>query len=204
MTHEVFSRFQAYPSQETGDLGEWVGKIMDGTLAADDDTLHDIIDLERGDGEMIRVHLTMRAIVADGQPGRIRGVIHDISDLQPPAPAAAYDQRTARTIAELYDDAPWGLGHFVLPTRVVTEWYSAPPPPLDQWVTEPAEWDFSPTPDVDELFDAITRGVIDNAHFRANVRLTSSSDWTPVDASVRAVAPGGGSNALLTVKVVAS
>ena len=201
MTHEVFSKFQEYPSQDTGDLGEWVGKIMDGTLAACEDTLHDIIDLERGDGEMIRVHLTMRAVLAPGQPGLIRGLIHDISDLQPPAPAAAYDQRTARTIAEMYDDSPWGLGHFVVPTRVVTEWYSAPPQPLDQWVTEPAEWDFSPTPDVDELLDAITRGVIEKAHFRANVRLASANDWTPVDASVRSIAPGGGTNALLTVKV---
>lgn len=136
---EVFRHFQHYPKEHL--LGPWVKEVMEGGVP-DNDTFADEIDLERSDGELIRVYLTMRVVDYNGHHA-IRGVIHDISDFNTPTGYRGLDRQTARTAMQIVAGAnhEHGYAHVNFATGVILEWFVPAPPPLDVWERQNAQWD---------------------------------------------------------------
>lgn len=175
---EVFRHFQDYPREHI--LGPWVQGVSDGdqTIA---DTFDDEIELKRTDGELIRIYLTMRGVeLDDGR--RIRGLIHDLSDLRPPTGEVGYSRRTARAVAQVLKrlHINCGVADINFATGIILEWLVPPPAPLDAWATENAVWD-----DMDALMAQIKK-VADGSPevtFDAKVSFASQGD-TPIAVRV--------------------
>ncbi|MDF3285046.1 GAF domain-containing protein [Gordonia sp. N1V] len=135
---QVFRHYQYYPKEHL--LGPWVEAIKDGRKPAAD-TFDAKIDLTRTDNQLLRVFIAMRAVKA-GTSHAIRGVIHDISDVDPPTEWSGFDKQTARSAisATVGDDRTTGWGHVNFATGIVLEWYTTPPGDLRVWEFQNARW----------------------------------------------------------------
>lgn len=136
---EVFVHFRDYPQEHA--LGPWVQSIREGVVG-EGETFHDTIEIERSDGEVLNVHLAMRAVLTD-DGWRIKGVIHDLSDIDKPTGEQGYSRRTARAFADVLADANvnvGALGTVNFATAIILEWIIPPPPPLDVWRNTNATW----------------------------------------------------------------
>lgn len=88
------------------------------------------ITVRRDDGTLRELHMVAR-LFTEGGARSVRGVVHDITDVQPPN--LIVDNDALRLIA---GTASEGVGLMLLTTCGIYEWLSPPPPPADRWVTE--------------------------------------------------------------------
>ena len=136
---EVFKHFRDYPKEHA--LGPWVASVQDGSVS-EEETFHDTIEIERTDGELLNVHLAMKAVETP-QGWLIRGVVHDISDMEAPTGQQGYSRRTARAFASVLDDAAVEIGALAtvnFATGIILEWLTPPPPPIDEWRNTNGTW----------------------------------------------------------------
>lgn len=136
---EVFKHFRDYPREHA--LGPWVQSVREGVVG-EGETFQDTIEIERSDGVVLNVHLAMRAVLTS-EGWRIRGVIHDLSDIEKPTGEQGYSRRTARAFADVLSDANvnvGGLGTVNFATGIILEWIIPPAPPLDSWRDTNATW----------------------------------------------------------------
>ena len=192
VSSQVFRHYQKYPQEHI--LGPWVRGIMDGQ-APTRETFNDVIDINRVNGELLRVSVSMRAVKLD-ETYVIRGVIHDISDFQSPAPWSGFDKQTARAAIRAFagEDSNKGCGHVNFATGIVLEWTMKPPGALGVWEQENARWN-----DEELYFSNLERAQNgERVSFTAIVRFSDGSPHL-ISATIDPANPGESGNGLFIV-----
>lgn len=192
VSSQIFRHYQKYPQEHV--LGPWVRGIMSGHIPTRE-TFNDVLDITRVNGDLLRVHVAMRAVKLDGTYV-IRGVIHDISDFQSPVAWSGFDKQTARAAIRAFagEDGDKGCGHVNFATGIVLEWIIKPPGALGVWEKQNAQWD-----DEELYFSNLERAKNgERISFTANIRFSDGSPHL-ISATIVPANPGDSGNGLLIV-----
>ncbi|WP_299577434.1 GAF domain-containing protein [uncultured Williamsia sp.] len=185
---EVFSLFDEFP--RINELGAWTSEVLADEVE-DDSTFYSDLLMTGVDGVQRSAFMTFKAVrPAPGERSIMRGLVHDVTDIRPPMPAAGFNAalvRSAFGMTEAPTDA--GIGHLNFPTRIILEWFHAPPAPLDRWTRENAEIHPDDRSVLDKNVDELAAGAVDEVTFDLRVRF-ADTDWIPTQANVRAALPG--------------
>lgn len=193
---EVFKHFEVFPRE--GELGPYVADIMAGRVE-EGETFHSDLTLRKEGGELAQAFMTMRAVLDPAGQWGLRGIVHDISDVIEPEPTYAYDRNTARSAARL-TDGDWGIGHIDFPTRIVTEWLTPPPEPLDRWATQNAEFHPDDDAEVMQAQLAVATGREIRAVYQARVRFPGVPWWYTAIFTITAATAGAKGHGLIRVE----
>jgi hypothetical protein len=185
---EVFSLFDEFPGM--AELGAWAGEVL-ADRVDDDSTFASDLLMTGVDGVQRSAFMTFRAVrTRPGEHVTMRGLVHDVSDVRPPLPAAGFNAalvRSAFGMTEAPGDS--GVGHLNFPTRIIIEWFHDPPAPLDRWVRENAEYHPDDRSALDDGIEELAGGSVDEVAFDMRVRF-ADTDWIPTRFTVRAAIPG--------------
>ncbi|GAC69236.1 GAF domain-containing protein [Gordonia soli] len=198
VSHEVFQYFTDF--EREGDLGQFIIEIST-EGAQDGDTFSSYLVVKRDDDPDARnrCFMTIRA-VRDTVSGKLvaRGVVHDVSDVQPGQQAGGFDRQTARLVANL-DDREMGIGRIDFATGIITEWLRHPPGPLDLWLTHNEEFHSDDTPRIIEAQQALLLKGLDRVRYRARVRF-GESPWIWAEFVLTPDMPGASGGGMITAR----
>jgi hypothetical protein len=138
--------------------GEWQGEI---TLLGDD-------------GVRRTLQMVARANTGTENP-LIRGLFHEITDVRPPEPQL--DRVALDAVANLL---PAPAGMLDLGKRLIYDWVSPPPPPLECWMRDLAEFHTDDRATYDTACDRLIAGS-DRETLTFRVRFPET-DWIVTDA----------------------
>lgn len=195
---EVFRHFEYFPRD--AELGPFITEVEEGR-ADDGETFDSPLTIKRADGVITQAYMTMRA-VQRGETWSLRGIVHDVTDVQPPDTARAFDRRTARTAANMAD-GDWGIGHFDFSTQIVTEWPKVPATPLDKWVVSNAEYHPDDLEHISEAQKELVEGTAEKVEYVARIRF-ADDDWISVKFTLTAATPGPNGHGLMRVELANS
>lgn len=197
---EIFRHFEAFPRE--GELGRFIAE-MNANLVEHGAVFDSRLTLKRMDGVVRQAYMTMRAIRKDKGAWMLRGLVHDISDVEKPQLTDTYDRRTARTTAALIaGDDPVGIGHIDFATGIVADWLTPPPAPLDGWLVHNPEFHVDNIAEMNAAQLRLAKAETTKEEYRAWVRFPDT-DWIEAKFLLAAATPGVFGHGLIRVEVVA-
>ncbi len=193
---EIFRHFDEFPRMAA--LGAFVAEIQAQQITTSGTFDSDLL-LTGADGRQKSAYATFRAVQRSDRSWSMRGLVHDISDIKPPAPAAGYNAGIVRSVLRMMThQQDSGIGHFNVPTRIVTEWFTDPPAPLDRWTTENAQIHPDDQPQFDKHMTMLSAGEVRIVEFDARVRF-ADTEWIAVTFDIRPASRGDTAQGLLKV-----
>lgn len=189
---QIFQFFEAFDKQDL--YLEYVGDVKERRL---EDASHfgGQIDLRGADNKPRRVYMTVRSLSTESGP-MIRGLVHDISDIDPPRPTS--DRHLVRETAALMAGENRGIGQLDLRSGIITEWLVPPGDDLEAWATEVPQIH----PNDQKQYQAKRLSLSNNSARVSDLILYvrfAHTDWIPVDVTITAVGRDGVSQGLIQV-----
>ncbi|WP_128645607.1 GAF domain-containing protein [Rhodococcus sp. BS-15] len=189
---QIFRFFEAFDKQPQ--YLEFVGDLLEERLE-EASQFGGQIDLRGEDHKLRRVYMTVRSSYESNGPV-IRGLVHDISDVEPPQPTS--DRQVVRETAALMSSTDRGIGLVDLRSGIITEWLAHPREDLDAWASEVPQIHPGDQPKYETIRQSLSANDVRVAELILHVRF-AHSDWIPVDVTITAVGREGPSQGLIQV-----
>lgn len=195
---EIFSLFEKF--QKLDELSVFTNRIGNGT-SPEGDNFSSLMEMKGVDGRRRSTFMSFRPHAeADGLI--MRGLVHDITDVQKPENAEAdfSSLALARTaFAMASPPASYGFGQLDLRNCVVLQWLQDPPPPLDLWTTSVPQYKGLDADTFEEQAHRILTRAASETTFTIHVRFRDADTWTPTEVHMRPVGTGESSQAIVRV-----
>ena len=177
------------------EAGQFVSAVGEGAVP-EGHSFDGDVELTDGHGVQRTIHVTARGVGIGTEHPMVRGLLHDISDIQPPS--GYFERRLARDMAMVMGTTH-GVGQYDFTTQMVTEWLADPPAPLHRWKTAPPQYHPDECPRICDALQPLKDGRSEYVEMTVRLRF-SDTDWIPATLGLRAAHAGSRGRGLLTVR----
>ncbi len=195
---EIFQFYDEFPRRV--ELGPFVASVG-ACEAPEDDYFDGYIELTNARKESKVVHVSMRGVGIEAKRPLVRGLINEITDVQPHS-GGTYERQMARDLARMMATTH-GVGQLDFATNIVTEWLTKPLHPLTSWVTEIPTFHPEDCPRVTESRQRIVDGTSEYVETTARVRFLDGQ-WIETVIGLRAAVVGASGQGLITIRATAA